>query len=85
MKANDMKYNIAYKAISESTDGTIRIGQLMWLSSNGELNLPDINGGGALLESEWRDKRTVDFEVEEANNYVIIVEPGRELLKLLAD
>lgn len=46
MKATSMEYLLPYKAVSNSPDGTIIDGQLMWVSLNGDLNLPDKYGGG---------------------------------------
>lgn len=81
MNATAMEHLKPYKAISNSPDGTITAGQLMWVSLNGDLNLPDKYGGGCLLKEEWADNSTCDFEVEEASDYIIEVRPGIESLK----
>lgn len=78
MKAIDMQSNIPYMATSASSDGTIIVGQLMWLSEDGMLNLPDKDGGGFLLEYEWKNSGTCDFVVEAPTNYSVIVVSGRE-------
>lgn len=67
MKAIEMKVNTPYRALSNSTDGTIEKGQIMWLSSNNHLNLPSEGGEGFLLEDEWKSANTVDFEVEDVS------------------
>lgn len=65
MKATSMECLKPYKATSSSPDGSIITGQIMWLSQNGDLHLPDKYGGGVLLKEEWTDSSTCDFEVEE--------------------
>ena len=80
MQAIDMKINTPYRAITGSSDGTIEVGQIMWLSSNGLLNLPYKYGGGFLLESEWKAYDTVDFEVEEALDFYILFDKYSERL-----
>lgn len=56
MKAVEMKVGIPYKAITQSTDGAIDIGEYMWISQQGQLCLTS-NGGAALEESEWKSKK----------------------------
>lgn len=82
MKAIEMKTGIAYKAITESTDGTIISGQLMWVSPKDlSLCLPNSNGGGFLLKEEWMSSETSDFEVEETSEYYVNIQRGSECLQ----
>lgn len=82
MKAIEMKTGIVYKAVTESTDGTIEIGQIMWVSpKDTSLCLPDSNGGGALNKDEWTSAKTCDFDVEEAIEYYVDIQRGSECLR----
>lgn len=78
MKAIEMKPYIVYRAIKCSSDGSISSGDIMWLSQDGVLCLPDENGGGCLNEDEWKFSETVDFEVEETSEYYVEQRQGRE-------
>ena len=82
MKAIEMKAGIVYKAMTGSTDGTIEIGQIMWISLNDKaLCLPDSNGGGVLNKEEWMSTETCDFEVEEVTEYYVDIQRGSECLR----
>lgn len=81
MKATEMQILKPYKAVTSSSDRTVHAGQILWVSKNGDLCLPDKYGGGALLKEEWASTYTCDFTVEEAMGYIVEVQPGRELLK----
>lgn len=82
MKAIEMKTGIVYKAVTGSTDETIEIGQIMWVSPNDQsLCLPDSNGGGALNKEEWMSAETCDFEVEEEREYYVDIQRGSECLR----
>lgn len=81
MKAIDMKPNKPYRATCTSKDKTIGKGQLIWLSEDGLLNVTDKNGGGFLLEEEWKSPDTCSFEVEEDKNYKIVIIGRNEILK----
>lgn len=80
MKAIDMNTNTPYRAITNSSDGTIVVGQIMWLSGNGQLNLATEDGGGSLLEDEWKSSETGDFDVEETSDFYIRLERWSESL-----
>lgn len=76
MKAIDMNINTPYRVITGSSDGTIAIGDIVWLSSNGHLNIA--NEAAFLLEDEWRSVETVDFDIEEAPEYYIYLDKWTE-------
>lgn len=69
MKAIDMEIHTPYVCTKGSSDGTVGVGQTMWLSANGQLNFLTSDGGGCLLESEWKSSKTVDFEVERSTEW----------------
>ncbi len=69
-----------YRATTESSDKTIRIGQVMWVSKNGHLNLPNEYGGGWLSEEEWHSLETVDFEVEPTKGMVQVTGDHERLI-----
>ena len=79
MKAIDMDINTPYRVVTNSPDGTIAIGDIVWLSSNGHLN--DANEAAFLLEEEWKSSETVDFEVEETAEYYIYLDRYTEGLR----
>jgi hypothetical protein len=82
MKAIEMKTGIVYKALTGSTDGTIEIGQIMWVSPKDlSLCLPDSVGGGALNKEEWMSAETCDFEVEITSEYYVDINRGSECLQ----
>ena len=59
----------AYTVTKSSTDKTIEIGDIIWLSDNGDLN--SIKGQGWLSEVEWDIDGTNDFEVEECTTHYL--------------
>lgn len=82
MKAIEMKTGIVYEAVTGSADGTIEVGQIMWVSPNDQsLCLPDSSGGGALNKEEWLSAGTCDFEVKEVTEYYVDIQRGSECLR----
>lgn len=81
MKAIEMKMLQPYRATTSSSDRTVLTGQIMWVSRNGDLCLPDRYGGGVLLREEWSAPNTCDFEVEEASGYIVEIRSGSESLR----
>lgn len=65
-----------YKVTKASSDGTFNIGDIIWLSQNGDLN--NCNGGGWLSEEEWKHPKTCDFEVEPSKEYYLEIRNGSE-------
>ena len=71
----------AYTVIKSSTDKTIEVGDIIWLSANGDLN--SIKGQGWLSEKEWNVDGTNDFEVKEcATHYLDITIWSESIRKL---
>ena len=68
----------AYTVIKSSTDKTIEVGDIIWISANGDLN--SIKGQGWLSEEEWNVDGTNDFEVEECRTHHLLVLDGDEIV-----
>ena len=66
----------AYKIIRGSTDGTFQPGDIIWKSLNGDIN--SAYDRGWITPSEV-DHKTLDFEVEEADDYEVIKIGGSEI------
>ena len=54
-----------YTVVKDSTDETIKIGDIVWLSENGDLNI--VQDKGWLSKYEWNNPKTKDFEVRSCN------------------
>lgn len=81
MKWNEMKPLVAYKVTKSSTDMTFQKNELIWLSKNGMMN----GCGGFLMEEEWNNEGTNDFEVEENEDYCVLEWNGSEGLRKKAE
>ncbi len=68
-----------YIVTKSSTDETFKIGDLIWLSQNGDLN--NAMAGGWLSENEWNIKERNDFEYEVSNTYYLDVVNGKECVR----
>lgn len=68
-----------YRVTKDSSDGTFIKGDLIWLSENEDLN--SVEGKGWLTKDEWSNQKTKDFMYEEAKEYKVIKENGREYVK----
>lgn len=69
-----------YIVTKSSTDKTFKSGDLIWLSSNGDLN--NAMAGGWLSQNEWDVDGTNDFEYEISNTHYLDVTNGRECIKV---
>lgn len=70
-----------YTVIKSSTDETIEVGDIIWLSENGDLN--SVKNGGWLSKDEWDVSDTNDFEVEECKTHYLDVFNGSESVRKL--
>ena len=70
MKAIEMSPMVTYRVTKGSSDTSLEIGDLVWLSENGKLNVLAQCGGGWLDQEEWRAEQTCDFEVEKVKGKV---------------
>lgn len=55
-----MKELTPYTITKSSSDGSFKVGDIIWLSKNGDLN--NAMGGGWLSKEEWDREGTNDFE-----------------------
>ena len=67
-----------YTVTKSSSDGTFEVGDIIWLSDNGDLN--SAMGGGWLSEEEWNVDGTNDFEVEECTTHHLLVLDRHEMV-----
>ena len=66
-----------YTVIKPSSDETLQVSDIIWLSENGDLN--DANKG-FLSEHEWDVSGTNDFEVEECKTHHLLVLDRHEMV-----
>ena len=67
-----------YTVIKPSSDETLQVGDIIWLSENGDLN--DARAKGWLTKDEWDVAGTNDFEVEECTTHRLLVVSGEEMV-----
>lgn len=70
-----------YTVTKSSSDGTLQIGDIIWLSSNGDLN--NAMGGGWLSEQEWNICGINDFEVEQCTTHYLDIVNRSEVIRKL--
>lgn len=68
-----------YIVTKSSTDKTFKSGDLIWLSSNGDMN--NAMAGGWLPQNEWNVDGTNDFKCEISNTHYLDATNGRECIK----
>lgn len=68
-----------YIVTKSSTDKTFKSGDLIWLSSNGDLN--NAMAGGWLPKNEWDVDGTNDFACEISNTHYLDVTSGEERIR----
>ena len=66
-----------YTVTKTSSDETLQIGDIIWLSENKDLNNAN---KGFLSKYEWEVAGTNDFEVEECRTYHLLVMNGCEMV-----
>lgn len=69
-----MEILMAYRVLTDSTSHCAKVGDVVWLSENGDL--VNANAGGWLSKDEYE----IDFEYEIANDYYLMPFCGSELL-----
>ena len=67
-----------YTVTKPSSDETLQVGDIIWLSENGDLN--DAIAKGWLSKDEWDVAGTNDFEVEECKTHRLLVVSGEEMV-----
>lgn len=68
-----------YIVTKSSTDKTLNVGDLIWLSGNGDLNNAMI--GGWLSYEEWNIQDRNDFEYEISDSYYLDIVNGKECVR----
>lgn len=68
-----------YTVTKSSTDKTLEVGDIIWLSENEDLN--SCKCSGWLSESEWNNSGTNDFEVTECTDYYLDVTSDHEKVR----
>lgn len=68
-----------YEVVKSSSDKTIKVGDIIWLSANDDLNIAQ--GKGWLLKDEWKQPETNDFEIRPCTTYYLDIGPGYERIK----
>ena len=66
-----------YTVTKTSSDETLQIGDIIWLSENKDLNNAN---KGFLSKHEWEVAGTNDFEVEECRTHHLLVLDGDEIV-----
>ena len=66
-----------YTVTKTSSDETLQIGDIIWLSENKDLNNAN---KGFLSKYEWEVAGTNDFEVEECRTHHLLVLDGDEIV-----
>ena len=67
-----------YTVIKPSSDETLQVGDIIWLSENGDLN--DAKAKGWLSKDEWDVDDTNDFAVEECKTHRLLVLDRHEMV-----
>ena len=67
-----------YTVTKPSSDETLQVGDIIWLSENGDLN--NAKAGGWLSKDEWDVDGTNDFAVEECKTHRLLVVSGEEMV-----
>ena len=67
-----------YTVTKPSSDETLQVGDIIWLSENGDLN--DARAKGWLTKDEWDVACTNDFEVEECKTHRLLVLDRHEMV-----
>ena len=67
-----------YAVTKPSSDGTFQVGDIIWLSENGDLN--DAKVKGWLSKDEWDVDGTNDFGYEECKTHRLLVIGGEEMV-----
>ena len=74
----DMEKLKLYTVTKPSSDETLQVGDIIWLSENGDLN--NAKAGGWLSKDEWDVDGTNDFAVEECKTHRLLIVSGEEMI-----
>lgn len=70
-----------YTVTKSSSDETLQVGDIIWISANGDLNNAMV--GGWLSEEEWDTDGINDFEVKECTTHYLDIINGSEIIRKL--
>lgn len=68
-----------YTVTKSSSDENVQVGDVIWISANGDLNFAKEKAW--LATEEWDHPQTNDFEVDECKDYYLDVLQGMEIVK----
>lgn len=71
-----------YEVTKPSSDGSFKIGDLIWLSENGDLN--NAMAGGWMSKDEWNMDGMNDFECEISKKFYLDVSSRKESVKKIS-
>lgn len=69
---------IAYEITKGSSDHTFSVGDIIWMSENGDIN--NVKAGGWITPSEC-PKKTLDFECAKSEKYEVLKIDGHEICR----
>lgn len=65
-----------YTVTKSNSDNSIKVGDIIWLSKNGDLNNATVKGW--LKFSEWNAEKCADFEITECQTHRLEICKGIE-------
>lgn len=68
-----------YTITKSSTDRSFEVGDMIWISENGDLN--SVKGKGWLSKEEWDVPNTNDFDIAECKTHYLDVNRGVESVR----
>lgn len=79
MKYNELEKLKPYRIVKQSTDKTFAAGDVIWISTNGDINSV---GAGWITPCEEQET-TYDFEAEEAHGWEVVSVSGHKYCRKL--
>lgn len=79
MKYDELENLKPYRIVKQSTDKTFAVGDLIWISPNGDIN----SVGAGWITPREEQETTYDFEAEEAHGWEVISISGHEYCRKL--
>lgn len=79
MKYDELEKLKPYRIAKRSTDKTFVVGDVIWISPNGDIN----SVGSGWITPREEEKATYDFEAEEAHDWEVISVSGHEYCREL--
>lgn len=76
MKYHELEELKPYRVTKDSSDGTFHIGEIIWVSSNKNIN--SAHAGGWISPAEV-ELKTLDFEAEPACDWIVFSDAKHEV------